>query len=311
VIGRFVPPDSAELSEVTGLYGERPPAPPVRVVASGPLCIVVETILVHKRSVARVRHTFHRYHPHIDFDVLLNFGERRRAVQLELSTTLTDDSYEAEIPHATVTRTRNGGEEPVGRWVMVGGNGNAMCLVNDGPGGVEITDDWIRQTLVRSPVYCSGQDSVDPHYLGEHMDLGEHRYRFRLLFGARDDVVAQRQLGADDLSLPFSYHCSVPLGPSRAPGLAAGAQPFVLTHTDGYGVHLEAMKASEDGTALVVRLAERAGSPAVVRVEAAGVEPLSLAFRPFEMKTLRCDLDVRTESKRSWAECDLLERSGG
>lgn len=309
VVGHFELPGAEELSEVTGQYGEQPPAPPVRVVASGPLAVVVESVLTYKRSVARLRYTFYRYHRHIDLDLMLNFSERRRAVQLEIATALPGMDYDAEIPHATVNRPRNGGEEPMGRWVMLSSGGNSLALVNDGPGGVDIAQENIRQTLVRTPVYCSDSNSIEPGFMGDHMDLGEHRYRFRILFGARDGVVSQRQLAADDLALPFSYHCSIPLGPSGEPGLETGVEPFLVTRIAGTGlVHMEAMKVSEDGVALVVRLAERTGARTCVRIDGHGVAPLELEFRAYEMKTIRCEKTSDQTAVPRWIECDLLER---
>ncbi len=309
VVGAFHPASAEELVDVSGQYGEREPGPAVRVIASGPLAVVVESVLVWGRSVARLRVMFHRNHPWLDVDLLVNWAERRRALQLELATALAGTEYETEIPHATVRRPRGGGEEPCGRWVGLEEAGVSLVLVNDGPGGVDVSESTVRQSLVRSPVYCSGTDAVEPGFLGEHMDLGEHRYRFRLLFGPTGEVAAQRQLAVDDLNLPFSSHTSVPLDASNRDGATAGSDLVRLTPTGGEGaVHLEAMKVSEDGSALVVRLAERAGAEAGVTLAVDGVEPAALAFRPYEMKTLRCDKEGGGAAMRSWVECDLLER---
>jgi alpha-mannosidase len=278
------------------------------VIASGPIAIVVESVLTWKRSVARLRITFYREYPYIDIDLLVNWGERRRALQLELSAAFGGSSYETEIPHAAISRPRGGGEEPSGRWVSLTDAGLSLALVNDGPGGVEVTGGTLRQTLVRSPVYCSGTDTVEPGFLGEHMDLGEHRYRFRLLFGDAASVTTERQLAVDDLNLPFSNHTSVPLKASDRTGVEPGTTLVDLSNEGKGLVHLEAMKVSEDGRALVVRLAERAGAAASARIRVDGIEPADLSFRPYEMKTLRCEKDADATAERRWVECDLLER---
>lgn len=322
VVGAFGLPGADELAEITGQYGEEPPAAPVRLIASGPLAVVVESILRYKRSVARLRYTVYRHHPYIDIDLLLDWNERRRALQLEIATTIQGDEYETEVPHASVTRPRGGGEEPVGRWILLRDDRSAVAVVNDGPGGAEIVGSKIRQTLVRSPVYCSGSESAEPRYLGEHMDLGEHRYRFRLLYGPAEEIRAGCPLSADDVTLPFSYHCSVPLGASQRNGLKAGVAACSLTRIDGCGsVHAEAIKVSEDGGALVLRLVERTGSEAGVRVSLPPLQPFELMFRPFEIKTIRVEKAAggtgrspdrrgtgRSPGRPSWSECDLLER---
>ena len=58
---------------------------------------------------------------------------------------------------------------------------------------------------------------------------------------------------------------------------------------------------SEDGEALVIRIAERGGSSVSALVEAQDLEALTCEFRAYEMKTFRSD-------KVKWIECDLLER---
>lgn len=309
VVGAFRPAGADELAGISGQYGEREPGPAVRVIASGPLAVVVESVLVWGRSVARMRMTFYRDFSYVDVDLLVNWNERRRALQLELATALPGGEYETEIPHAAIRRARGGGEEPCGRWVGLEDAGVALVLANDGPGGVDVSDSAIRQSLVRSPVYCSGTDTVEPGFLGEHMDLGEHRYRFRLLFGRADAVAAERQLAVDDLNLPFSSHASVPLDACERAGAPVGTDIVALTRTGGEGVvHLEALKVSEDGRALVARLAERTGAGARVTMTVAGADPAALAFRGYEMKTLRRDRDAAEAGPRRWVECDLLER---
>jgi len=51
-----------------------------------------------------------------------------------------------------------------------------------------------------------------------------------------------------------------------------------------------------------VRLAERGGAAATARLEVPGAASMELAFRGYEMKTLR------VERGGSLQECDLLER---
>ena len=307
IVGEFMPAAEDEMSEISGQYGDHDPGPPVRVISAGPIALTIESLLTWKRSLARMRITFFRDHRQVDIDLTVNWAERRRALQLEIPTSVRGPLYEAEIPHAAISRPTGGGEEPCGRWVQLRDQDAVALLVNDGTGGVEVADGVLRQTLVRSPVYCSGTDSVEQGFLGEHMDLGEHRYRFRLLIGQDADVIPQRQLSADDLSLPLSNHTSVPLGPSHKVGVSPGRSLLVLTPLSGDGhVHMEALKASADKAGLVIRLAERAGAATRVRLELADVESADLDFRPYEMKTLRCEKNA--DGRQGWTEVDLLER---
>lgn len=309
VVGTFLPASRGDLAEISGQYEDGTPGSSVRIIASGPLALVVESVMTWKRSVARVRTTFYRGYPYVDIELLVNWSERRRALQLELATTLGGERYETEIPHAAISRSMGRGEEPSGRWVGIDDSGLSLVLVNNGPGGVDVSGGTIRQTLVRSPVYCSGDDSVEPGFLGEHMDLGEFIYRFRLLFGPSIRVAGERQLAVDDLNLPFTYHASVPLSASGRDGVASGRDLVTVSPMDGEGVvHLEAMKVSEDQTAMVVRLVERAGASASIELRANGALPATVSFGAYEMKSLRCQKAVAGGRPSAWVECDLLER---
>jgi hypothetical protein len=83
-----------------------------------------------------------------------------------------------------------------------------------------------------------------------------------------------------------------------------GAPPLPGVHLEDEVVRLAALKMSEDGDALVLRLFEPTGLArnTRVRIPALGLDfPVALA--PFELRTLLVDLATRTVSR-----ADLLER---
>lgn len=298
-VGAFELPSKKDLADIAGQYGAQEPAPAVRVVASGPLLTVVEVVLAYRRSTARLRYLFHRNFPNVDIELLLQWNERRRALQYEFATAVDGPQYAVEIPHAAIVRPRGNGEEPAGRWSMLFNEELAFALVNDGPGGLEVTKNVLRQTLVRTPSFVGGNQVPNPGFIQEHMDLGEHLYQFKLAFGPVAGVRAQLPMLADDLTLPFSYHVSLPLNASAACGLPRGEEPVRL-ESEGQ-VHLEAMKQSEDGRALIVRLAERGGAPAKATLHLQHAKSAHLQFTPYEMKTLRFERGAEA------VECNLLE----
>ncbi len=305
-VGVFDPPSPNDLADITAHYGEEDPAPAVRICAAGPLALTVEVILTYKQSVARLRYTFYRHFPHIDAEVLVNWTERRRALQFEFRTAVHGPEYSVEIPHAAIVRRRGNGEEPCGRWTMVHNDASAFALVNDGPGGVEVQGPRLLQTLLRSAVFTGGHMTPAPGYMQEFMSLGEHIFRFKLAFGAHAKVRAVLPALVEDLVMPIAYHCSLPLNAAGVQGLRNG-EDVIRIDTDGV-VRLEALKQSQDGQSLVVRLVERGGAGANATLVLAGENVLTAAFRPYEMKTFRLD---RTAGRTASQECDLLERPLG
>ena len=306
VVGSFELPTQAELAAICGCHDEPVAAPAVRIVASGPLALVVEVVSVAQRSTARTRYTFHRNQSYVDVELLLNWGERCRALQFELHTALDGEDYLTEIPHAAISRPRGGGEEPCGRWVMLNSGGRALALVNDGTGGVEVTGNTLRQSLVRSATFSAGNGKPRPGFMNEHMSLGEHIFRFKIALGKAGEVRRTLPLLSDDLTLPFSYLCSVPLDASEQPGAEQGTELMQLESTGN--VHVEAVKRSEDGEALVVRLAERGGEEATATLSLLDTAPVTATFGRYQTKTLRFRREAGEVVAR---ECDLLERPLG
>ena len=142
--------------------------------------------------------------------------------------------------------------------------------------------------------------------MNEHMSMGEHIFRFKIALGTVADVRRALPLLSDDLTLPFSYLCNIPLDASEQPGAERGTE---LVQLEAQGnVHVEAIKRSEDGEALVVRLAERGGTEATATLSLLDCAPLTTTFKPYQMKTLRFQ---REGSEALVRECDLLERPVG
>jgi len=303
IVGSFELPNTAELAKICGHHDTAISAPAVRVVASGPLATVVEVILSYSRSTARVRYTFHRHFSFVDAEVLVNWNERCRALQFEFHTTVSGDEYTVEIPHAAITRRRGNGEEPCGRWTMLANQDQAFALINSGTGGVDVAGNTLRQTLVRSPTFTGNGLAPKPGFMQEHMDLGEHIFKFKLAFGNVEQVRRDLPLLSDDLALPFSYLCNIPLNASDQPGVECGTE-LVQLDTAGQ-VHLETIKRSEDSNGLIVRLVERGGSKAEASLCLLNASAMGLSFAPYEIKTLRFE---RNDKQVTAAECDLLER---
>jgi len=304
VLGRFKPPSRRDLAELVG-SGDRSGPGPVRVIEEGPLCTILEVVQTFGRSVARLRYTMTAGHPDIRIDLLLDWSERCRVAQLAFPTALDAPDYRVEIPHGDLLRAADGDESPCGRWVCLGSRDRrlALALVNDGTGGVEVGGGLLRQTLVRSPEFCTMAAEPRTDRVAEFMDVGEHQYRFLLRFGASNAVLKDLPALAEELSMPPGVHVHLPPGPDREEGLAPG-KDAVRIGSDS--VRLAALKRSEDGRALVARLVETRGrrrTETTFRVSG-GPPSKKLVFSAYEIKTLRLS---RRNPKSGWVECDLLE----
>ncbi len=304
IIGKFRCPTAKELTDIAG-DEEYKPSAAVQVIESGPIATVVEVVEVWNRSVARLRYTLYANHPHVGLEVLVNWAERNRVLQLVFPTAMDSGKYEVDIPFGKVERPEGGGEEPCGRWTMLGSadKKTAFALVNDGPGGVDVRKGELRQALVRSPIYCAMVRHNGAKRVYEHTDLGEHIFKFALRFGKASATRASLSSLADDLTMPPTAHVHIPLAPAEKAGLKPEKDTLELK---GKSVRLEALKQSEDGKALIARLVETQGRAANAEFKIQGLpRRVKLRFTPFEIKTLRIE---RTKKGCVCRECDLLER---
>jgi alpha-mannosidase len=135
------------------------------------------------------------------------------------------------------------------------------------------------------------QDRVE-----RRIDQGEHSFRFWLNAGPAD-----ARLWAVDREATARHEppmALVAFPPGNARPAAAG-----VTLSDAV-VQMPALKLSEDGRALIVRLFEPTGRARVttLAVPALGVAA-TVDLGPFELRTLAVDLRTR-----SVEDCDLLER---
>jgi alpha-mannosidase len=306
VIGKFRAPSQKELNAIIG-SNVNAQFGPVHIIEEGPLATIVEVISFWNRSVARMRYTFYADSPKIGLQVLVNWSERKHALQLSFPTTLDANTYTTEIPYGSVDRATGNDEEVCGRWTLLSSGNKKLGfgLVNDGPGGIDIQDGELRQTLVRSPIFCTGNGggvNYTPDRFDEHMDLGEHIYQFRFCFGALSGVREALPAMADNLMMPPMAYVHIPQGPAQNEGLASGKS---AVEVKGKGVRLTALKQSEDGKAMVVRLCEFLGKAGNATLHVREMrKPVPVCMGKFEIKTFRIE---KTGKEFRCTECGLLE----
>jgi alpha-mannosidase len=136
------------------------------------------------------------------------------------------------------------------------------------------------------------QDRVEPR-----IDQGEHVFQFWLNAGP-----TPARLAAIDREATVKHEAPMPLV-AFPPG--GGRRALAGVTLSDAVVQMMAMKLSEDGRALVIRLFEPTGTArsTTLLVPAFGVVA-DVTLAPFELRTLAVDLDDRTLRK-----IDLLERT--
>ncbi len=310
VLGEFRPMSPADAAAFAGV--SVPELAPVRIIEHGEVRVVVESLLACGRSAIAIRYHVPAAGPapaldgrEVEVTVRVAWFERDRCLKLAIPTpfaggdTLAQTAYGAE-------RVHRAGEEWCGhRWVALVSpdRRHALTLINDATYGFDVAEGELRVSLLRAPAYAGHPvDAVTPIVRQDRYepreDQGEHEFRFWLGAGAADARLESVDREAVARTEELMSLCAFPSGDGRIPlpGLSV---------TD-HAVRVGALKMSEDGGHLVVRLFEPTGRPRTTKLE---LPALGLAFevelRPFELRTLAIDL-----ATRQVVDTDLLERPG-
>jgi alpha-mannosidase len=232
----------------------------------------------------------------LEFHTDVDWHERHRFLKVAFPVSIRSTRATYEIQHGHIERPTVANTswdaarfEVCGhRWADLSEPGYGVALLNDCKYGYDIMGDTMRLSLLRSPGY------PDPE-----ADQGAHRFSYALLphqgdLRAPDGVVAQ----AEFFNVPFA--------------LVAGRGEGRVVSIDRPGVSVEALTWADRSGAVVLRLCEVWGSRGPARVTLhrhfdsvhrtdlleRTVSPLAsdggtvtLELRPFELVTLRFDVD--------------------
>jgi alpha-mannosidase len=299
-IGEFALMAARDVAALAGIKG--PDLAPVRVIEDGPVRTIVEALFSYGRSVLRFRYALPREGPEIEVEARVTWAETDAMLKLVVPTALPRMRVRSQVIFGVEGHAREG-EELVGqRWLAcVSADGSrALTIVNDAVSGFDFVDREVRLSCLRAPAFAGHpvdrvtpivrQDRVEPR-----VDRGEHVFRFWLNAGP-----APARLAAVDREA--TAHTEAPMVlVAFPPGAGKPALPGAIL--SDLSVQMPAMKLSDDGRRLIVRLFEPTGAD---RTTALTIPALNLATRvhlsPFELKTVAVDLATGAAS-----EIDLVE----
>lgn len=269
------------------------------VVADGPLQLrVCAEYAIGSASRLTQHMVFHADSPRIDFETLVDWQEKHVLLKAGFDLDILCESarHEIQFGHAERPTHRNYPQDRARfevcahKWTDLSENGFGVALLNDCKYGVGVHGSSIRLSLLKSGTHPD-----------ERGDNRTHVFTYALLPHEGPFLV-------ESVVRP-AYELNVPIIARGADGKAAAPGSFL---TIGAGnIIVESIKWAESGRAFIVRLYEagRLGthtsirfSPPVAKVQETNLleeevrshhlrnGELSLYFRPFEIKTLRCEV---------------------
>jgi alpha-mannosidase len=228
--------------------------------------------------------------PRIDLCLYLDWHERHKMLKLAVPTALEEPAATFGVPYGAIPRPATGEEEPMQGWLDLTGTADGLdaglAAASDGANGADVQDGEMRLSLLRSPIYAfHDPDTPEPGTDYRYTDQGEHFLRFRLLphAGAWQDAAVVRE--AEGLNVPVYFRWEM-----VQDGMLVARASFLTVEPET--VVLGAFKRAEDGEGLIARLVETAGRQTQARLTVHATECVwEGALRPFEIKTLRLDME--------------------
>ena len=196
----------------------------------------------------------------IDFETAVDWQETHRMLKVAFPVAVRSGraSYDAGFGHVERPTHENTSwdaaqfEVPAHRFADLSEHGYGVALLNDCKHGYDVRGGTLRLTLLRSPTM------PDPV-----ADRGLHEFTYALLPHRGDLAAGGVVAAAEALDLPLRCVATT----QHAGGLPPTAS---AVRVDGEGVAVTAVKKSERGDALVVRICEVSGGSRTVRVTPAG-----------------------------------------
>ena len=266
----------------------------------GPVRKITEAVFECGGSRIVCRTLAYRDFPFLEFRFRVHWNEDRKRLKLAVPSVFRSSGALCEVPGGAILRPGDGEEQVQGRWLVlrgnVGGKPTALGIVNSGQYGFDLKDGEVRLSVLRSALYCHERsfDTASPRYR-KHMDLGVHDFRMVLIAGDTNDVLNAVAGLADWLSAPPYALAHYPVG-NETPG-----KREIMSLEPG-NIRLLACKRSWDANALVMRFQESVGktTEGTVLLRHPSVS-VRLAFRPYQIKTIRFERDG------TWNEVRMIE----
>lgn len=280
------------------------PLHPVRIIEQGELCTVVEVLLHHRyRSFACLHYIIPHEGTEVELRLRLLWNERDSLLKLAFPTRLRHARCYGQSIAAVEEFSANGMEHAAQRWLCLVEGTWAFSCITESTYGFGCRSGELRLSLLRSPIYAahpaaSGKDAALPSdRFTPRMDQGEYQFRFWLNAGEATTrlTLLERETQCHLQPPPVLL---LPL-----PRIFSAPMQAILQVEDP-SVVVTALKQSEDGSELLVRLWEPTGQERFCQLHF----PLfgfstTVRLLPFALLTLRID-----PQRQKVRETDLLER---
>ena len=218
----------------------------------------------------------------------VDWREKHKMLKIKWPMAVVSPRAFYEIPFGIIERPCNGEEEPGLMWTAVMGENGGYALINDDTYSSSVKEGTIYQTVVRSPIYGDhGGPRDDESYF---TDQGERSFSYEIMPVDKSFTSVIKEAKA--FNKPLSH-----IVETWHKGELSD-KPYGALKISEENIVLSAIKRSEDGKGLILRLYETDGNKSNVEISGDMLRlPLKADFSPFSVNTyfLADDADVWRE----------------
>jgi alpha-mannosidase len=274
------------------------------VIEDVDLRTVVEALFGYRNSFLCLRYKLPKQGAEIEIEARVHWNEKDRLLKLSLPSISSGSNLLGQVAYGVEKLAANGEEVVAQKWAAVVSDTAALTVINNGTYGLDFSTTResageLRLTLLRAAGYAA-HPILDRPLLPEdryspRQDQGERLFHFWLQGGpaaGRLEQVDREALAHNEQPMPLSFFPS-----------GEGVKPAPLALLRDRAVQVTAIKKSEDGDRLVLRLFEPTGQSRSTQLDLpfAGISK-EINLSPFEIRTLSFDPATKT-----WKETNLLE----
>ncbi|MBQ7312626.1 MAG: hypothetical protein IJW81_03490, partial [Clostridia bacterium] len=228
----------------------------VTVLENGPVRATVKVVSRYNDSTLTQYFSLTSGSDKLEVKAHADWHEKYKMLKMAWPMKVENPKVYYEIPFGVIERPADGEEEPGLMWTAVKGDNAGWAVVNDNTYSSSVKDGTIHQTILRSPIY--GDHGGPRTEESEFTDQGRINFQYTLMPVGDEWTTVTRE--GKLLNKPFTniienWH------KGKLP-----VQPYSGIRIDCDNVMLSAIKRSEDGTGMIVRLYEIAGKEANVTV---------------------------------------------
>lgn len=221
----------------------------VTVVENGPVRATVKVVSRYNDSTLTQYFSLTSGSEKLEVKAYADWHEKYKMLKLAWPMAVENPKAYYEIPFGVIERPADGEEEPGLMWTAVKGSNGGFALVNNNTYSSSVKDGTIYQTVLRSPIYG---DHGGPR-TEESEFTSQGRFDFAYTLMPAGDSWSNVTREGKMLNKPLTNIIETWHGGKLSDAPYAG---LVIDRTN---VMLSALKYSEDGTGLIVRVYETAG----------------------------------------------------